>query len=68
MFANASYWGFIPKGSQTLRMYGTSAYPALEVPAGTLNVNVLGALNVAGTKNFLINHPNLNLVADGGKR
>ena len=68
MFANSSYWGWIPRGSQTFRMYGTSQTPALEIPAGTVDVSVLGALNVTGTKNFVIDHPNPTLVADEGKR
>ncbi len=67
VFANASYWGWIPTAGQTFRMYAPGLGPALEISPTAVEVNMPGALNVAGTKNFLIPHPNTALVPDEGK-
>ena len=66
-FSNANYWGWIPDAGQTLRFYSATGYTALEVSSTSATVTIPGTLNVSGTKNFLIPHPDPARVPEAGK-
>ena len=67
VFANSSYWGWIPQAGQIFRMYNAQSSPALEVLATSNTVSIPGALNVSGTNNIEIKHPNTNQIPDESK-
>ena len=66
MFANSSIFGMGVQSGQVFHIYGTGGV-AFEISSAGNSVTIPGTLNVQGTKNFEIKHPDPAKTADEGK-